>query len=610
MQLLVRLPSFTGFMLAPKHLFFAFFCSLFFCSSAFAQDPHLNVLQENIPAPDSGGRWTPFYLDFTNLTQDTVRLFLHNFDEYLGRLSSPWVTDDSTASLASSISATLWNGSVDLDTQFTIILLPHSKTPDLRLKYLFSGIPRNNIPDTLAFAIPCGLNARDTGGYIDINCKGVTACKGPWLPFDGRPLSNKENPYYFGIPNANIVFNTYNMGEPFDFHITTTKATYSISGEYSDRYILPQDSTYSQGTLNPYVILTFLGAPKSPLYDTLHCTYTSCWGTDTINAPIEAISEYKETYSITSGSGNWKAPFLGQTEGTFVVNNTKDFPISVTLFAVSGPDSINFSAVGPGVISPQSTGEIRVTFKDNNIPEDLISQDRYATLRGNVVPVGPALPFLDSAFTIGLSGTIDVYCPNYFSLIPKIEHGIHPAGIIFSTDRKSFISFFGNYDSTTEYFYLPYYDDPHFGVSVSGITLPGEVLPDTGFSFSLGLQTVTTFTGDNNHNYLTKLHWPRGNDTVTMDVLAVGLNAPPFDAVAPLPTGSSLRLWPNPAQSVLHCDIDKDAVMWIFDPLGRILRKFDLHTGRSTVDVSSLPNGLYEVSVPSQGDRVKLEIVR
>jgi hypothetical protein len=162
----------------------------------------------------------------------------------------------------------------------------------------------------------------------------------------------------------------------------------------------------------------------------------------------------------------------------------------------------------------------------------------------------------------------------------------------------------------SEYFYTPYYDDPHFGIAVSGISLPGTVLPDTGAFSPNGFQTETTFTGDDDHNYLTQIHWPRGNDTVTMDVLAVGLNAPPFEAVASAPSRMPLRLWPNPASSVVHLDIDESAAAWISDPLGRILRKIDLTSGLSTLDVSTMRSGLYEVCIPSRGESLKLEIIR
>jgi hypothetical protein len=597
-------------MLIPKRLHFAIFCGLFFCSTASAQDTHLAAVQENIPHPDSGGRLVPFTVAFTNLTQDTVRFTMGSYEGNSTRRWTRWQLTDSSHALGRLVSVQ-WipQAPYDPDTILEFVVMPHSKSPDLRLSFLFLEIAEQDIPRDVGFSIDYTVHSGDTISYGTTICHGYAACTGPWLQFDGSPVTNTANPC---DPSGGAVYFTGTSAQEKEPVYARTTATFSISGEYSDRFILPRDTVYPWNSSGNYNQLGFRGASKSPVHDTLHCIFSSCWGADTINAPIEAYSAYG--YGSSHGLGqaplNLVAPFLGRTEGRIMVKNYLDVPITVKDLAVIHNDTENFIAESPGVVGPKDTGYIRITFRDNNVLKDLNYQTRYTLLTGKVVTAEVGLPIPDSSFSLQLSGTIDVYSPNYFSLIPLIKHGVHPAGIIFRSDRKSFVTFFGNNDSMSEYFYTPYYDDPHFGIAVSGISLPGTVLPDTGAFSPNGFQTETTFTGDDDHNYLTQIHWPRGNDTVTMDVLAVGLNAPPFEAVASAPSRMPLRLWPNPASSVVHLDIDESAAAWISDPLGRILRKIDLTSGLSTLDVSTMRSGLYEVCIPSRGESLKLEIIR
>ncbi|MFI5202661.1 MAG: T9SS type A sorting domain-containing protein, partial [Candidatus Kapaibacterium sp.] len=122
-----------------------------------------------------------------------------------------------------------------------------------------------------------------------------------------------------------------------------------------------------------------------------------------------------------------------------------------------------------------------------------------------------------------------------------------------------------------------------------------------------------TYTGDSYHNYYTKLHWPRAIDTITIDVVAVGNNAPPFDNVkltAP-PPSSSISVWPNPASRVVHLDLgQRSSSVWISDALGRIVRKENLTPGTSTIDISDLSTGLYDLFLPGLQETVKLQILR
>ena len=105
------------------------------------------------------------------------------------------------------------------------------------------------------------------------------------------------------------------------------------------------------------------------------------------------------------------------------------------------------------------------------------------------------------------------------------------------------------------------------------------------------------------------MHWPRSIDTITIDVVAIGENAPHLDGVAYSSEPRSVSLWPNPASSILHIrSDDPTANFWISDVLGRKVR-----TGKGTessIDISDLPTGLYVLSFSKLGESIKFQVLR
>jgi hypothetical protein len=456
---------------------------------------------------------------------------------------------------------------------------------------------------------------------LPIQC--ITACAAPGISYDGSTLDNKDHAAILGTTP------TYTYFDPTCKNCTfgsTTMATYRIVGESSDRFDIPQQTTFYPGIGNgvdPRLSqLIFHGAPKSPVHDSLIAIYTTCWGSISTRTPITAYSTYADEYQIRQLPFNFKAPFLGRVTGNAaLVLNTSDFPITIRdLHAVSSYDGMDFEVSGPAMIAAHDSGYVNVALKDKNLYLDTIGTNRSATITGIIAPYQQALEFKDSTFSVSVSGSIDVYSPLYFSWIPVLKHGVHPAGIIFTSSVSSlsgpgtFLTVYGNSDSTTEYFGMPYYDDPHFTFSIGDyigtgtVALPGNVKPDTGL-FPKGIQVLTTFTGDSYHNYFTQMHWPRATDTVTIDVVAIGKNAPPLDKVTYSSETRSISLWPNPAYSILHirCE-DPTANFWITDMLGRKIR-----TGKGTetsIDISDLPTGLYVLSFSKLVESIKFQVLR
>src|SRR6202035_2352186 len=100
-------------------------------------------------------------------------------------------------------------------------------------------------------------------------------------------------------------------------------------------------------------------------------------------------------------------------------------------------DSIDFEVSAPAMIAAHDSAYITIIFKDKNLYRDTLSNVRYADITGIIAPYQQDFDFVDSSFTFGVTGNVDVYSPLYFSLIPLLKHGVHPAGIIFTSDVSS-----------------------------------------------------------------------------------------------------------------------------------------------------------------------------
>jgi hypothetical protein len=298
------------------------------------------------------------------------------------------------------------------------------------------------------------------------------------------------------------------------------------------------------------------------------------------------------------------APFLGNASATFTIANIADYPIDINALRMSGPDSENFFVAGPGQIKAHDSAAYVVTLFDNDKLKDLVSNIREAVIKANVSVHGTDKPCLDSDLNINVSGKIDVYCPNYFSSVPRIGKGIHPAGIIFSYSHNQLDLIFHNSDSETREFYPPYYEDLLLSISIRGRTLPASILPFTDL-----IGTQTTFTPDAAPMHLTRLRWPRDVDTVSIDVLALGSNY--RDEVFSASPRQNIPIWPNPTSGIIHLNSEAmgDTEFSLCDLFGRVLRhgRFDK---KISLDLSGLPNGLYGLRLGKSQTTFKVQILR
>jgi hypothetical protein len=638
-----------------KFLFLILTFLLAFASSASAQQVILttdstlySVSQESIPPNDSGGRWVETNIVLTSYSGLPVRVY--NFPHTLSfsGVTQGFRYDDSAFFRADSISPDYNpNGSIEYDKPWerldslklsawgnwsmSFLLPPHGT---VRVPFWTKLIGWNSQPDMSSASMVLDPFSDSVVGSITYRrywntvfwVKELTPCAAPFLiHFDNLPLNNSGNPVVLG---QNLPWNyTRDISNAHDTILDQAMATYQIVGEYSDQFGPPQNNTYN------YTVplgFRFNGAPKSVVYDTLISTLTDCWGTLISRTPIEAYSivDMRDCYTLSGGSNELIAPFLGSVTDTIFVANTSIFPIELTNVTLTNyKTQRDFQVISvPSVIAAGNSGMIVIEMSDHDKIQDANDPRYSATLTGMVFPYQQDVSIRDSTFSIDLSGTINVYCPytsHYIYSVPWIKHGVHPAGILFYSNDistsystgKSFLTAYGNNDSVSDYFYVPYYDDPHFQLSIRNFdgfgsaTLPAMLPPDTVLLLpsTNTVEVLTVFTGDDQHNYLTKLHWPRANDTVTMDVLALGASAPPFDGVTMKMRSSGFSMWPNPASSTLHISsAEPNATVTIYDLLGRVLLAAELLPNTS-LDVSTFPPGIYSVVLKSKDGATSVE---
>lgn len=59
------------------------------------------------------------------------------------------------------------------------------------------------------------------------------------------------------------------------------------------------------------------------------------------------------------------------------------------------------------------------------------------------------------------------------------------------------------------------------------------------------------------------------------------------------PETSELRLWPNPTSGTCTIEVDADTEVTVFDLLGHLMTKHQVHKGENTIDLSGFQQGVY-----------------
>ena len=569
------------------------------------------VNQVFIPYSDSG-QWVPCELDITNNldTPDTITLAL-----VVGLYKQP--RNYNLSPYDSVIGG--WRFPMDTGLEAfshdSIILPAHAHTPDVRISVLFCW-PR---PDTLSSSPGVWVPIYDQNGQYKgisegyLHLVGVGGC----APFDGilnrDTLMNKQNG-----GEGDTLFSTLGAGgnsaqprsgfgfwSPSESPLT---ASFKIVGEFADSFQVTYPNPIRPDTMLAFNV-SFSGAPQHIVHDTIVGTYSNCNFSLTERKPIVGNTVYATTHTTRYSPDTTIIPFVGQTPQYITIRNLTALRMEAHNFSENHEYPYEFLPLWPPSnvlsIAPFDSGSVEVLARDN--PQFDLNSFRWHddTVRFSLrLPDQPEM-ITDTTVQMDLRSYVNVYCPEYFSYVPELKHGIHPAGIVFSNFDSPFKTVYGNSDAENYEFFQPYYDDPQFQISIEG-TMPRAVTPAIGD----WMYATTTFTGDRNHDNHTQLHWPRVRvrdgmrDTVNIDVVEIGIDAPPYQPTYSVQARVEIpiQIWPNPAVNMLFLSSPEViGKTFISDLLGRGIRAFSLNRNTGTIDIRGIPDGIYWLRIPALG---------
>lgn len=74
---------------------------------------------------------------------------------------------------------------------------------------------------------------------------------------------------------------------------------------------------------------------------------------------------------------------------------------------------------------------------------------------------------------------------------------------------------------------------------------------------------------------------------------------------------SELKIYPNPSHDVFNIEINKNALLEIFDPLGQKIKTENIIQGNSKLDLTMFPTGVYFIKITNENKRVTtMKIIR
>jgi|GEM_PF-4707133 len=582
------------------------------------------VNQVFIPYSDSG-QWVPCEIDITNNldTPDTINVGLvaglykqpYNFnwgpyDSVIGGWRFPTDTG---------LNAFRREG---------IIIPGHTHTPDVRINVLFCW-PR---PDTFYAAggvsVPIYDEKGQYKGFSEANFHlvGVGNC----APFDG--ILNRDTLINrFGGQAGDTLVSTLDTGanlvhgqSGFGFWSPSESllsASFKVVGEFADSFRVSYVNPITPDT-NHLFSISFSGSPQHIVHDTIVGTYSNCQFSFTERKPIVGSTVYVTTHTLSFSPDTTIIPFLGQTPQFITIHNTTALRMEAYNFSEKHDWPYEFLPLWPpsNVLSipPFDSASIEILARDNPGNDRGGFRWHDDLVRFNLrLPDQPGM-ITDTTGEMDLRSYVNVYCPEYFSYVPELKHGIHPAGIVFGNYDSPFKTVYGNDDNENYTFFQPYFDDSRFQISIDPTNgaLPRIVTPAIGD----WMYATTTFTGDDKHDNQTQLHWPRQRvrdgmlDTVTIDVVEIGLNAPPYQPTYAVreQTQEHLIIWPNPATTFISI-IDPNSERLegtITDILGRNIKTFAIEGEKTEIDIRDIPPGMYLLRIPSMGMMSQVSIVR
>jgi hypothetical protein len=549
-----RNPSFVPVLLSVVLLMLSLASTL---SRAQTGDTTYTFSQEFIPFSDSG-QWVPCYLDITNRTSSPLTMSTTlTFDQ------AYWAFD-----------TVKWQGYA-FRSDSTILVPAHTSTPDLRVKVYYKHAAPDTTVDQMQLCAPrCS--------WINLTGRGNCAPPPEWAlagGYDSNGYNNLDHVVEPGKDYYHWYADPRTLSTPTDIQI-------DVVGEYSDRF--RTSPPHRLGTT--WDSVSFLGAPKSVVHDTIIFTLTNCLGSFVQRAPVTAYSHITNSHTIriTPKHDSLRVPFLDRATQQIIIRNTSGISFAVSELKTSDPRKFRLVSPSSFVVPAGDSSTIYVDVIDA-VERDLTTNYETASLTGKVRGEVDEKLIADSNISVVISARVMVYTPPFVGAVPRLAHGERPYGLLLVVPHADYSIYYSNNDSEAYDFLVPYFDDPNFYMT----TLPP--LPGRAPAGALIIGT-TGFRGNTSVNTRTQLHWPRIRvrdglrDTVTMDVLAVG-DQGSLAVQASHATPDAL-LHPNPTSSYIRFSDELAAPVSIevIDILGHVCLRAE---SSGTLDVRSLPNGSY-----------------
>jgi hypothetical protein len=81
-------------------------------------------------------------------------------------------------------------------------------------------------------------------------------------------------------------------------------------------------------------------------------------------------------------------------------------------------------------------------------------------------------------------------------------------------------------------------------------------------------------------------------------MLSSSLNTPTFNELV-------YKIYPNPSNSIFTIEIDKNALIEVYDLVGKQIVTKNIFTGTNTLDISSYENGVYFAKITNTDNQTQ-----
>ncbi|MGV7108131.1 LamG-like jellyroll fold domain-containing protein [Flavobacterium sp. U410] len=353
---------------------------------------------------------------------------------------------------------------------------------------------------------------------------------------------------------------------------------------------------------------------------------TALPGTDVLANGVYYVEQQTATGIETLGSGfNYPSGVAIQTDGKIVVVDSGNNTVKRMDFDGNNIETLGSGFNNPTGVAIQSDGKIVVADKFNNAIKRMDSD------ASNIVTLGSGFSG-PSGVAIQTDGKI-VVADTFNNTIKRMDSDggnievlgsgfSSPTGVAIQADGKIIIAGFGNstikrMDSDGSNivtlgsgFSMP------FGVSIQSdgkivvadygnnaikrMNADGsniEILAYGAYSYPNGVTIQADgniVVADSGNSLIKRITEASTSNRVPVNVDVTTLGTSNFDA-------NSFKIYPNPSTGIFTIDTKEEVQIEVFDLVGKMIKKENIHIGVNSIDVTNYANGVYLLRVNNSG---------